>query len=85
LRSEVIWRYCTETNCLKLNTTKLDCFESLDNLYDRTTQHQFSLRINHLIDFNRVKKKIDHHEFSITSMALCNNKDDKICSIMANY
>ena len=37
--------------------TELDYFGSLDNLFDQTTQHQFSLRINYLIDFNRIKKK----------------------------
>ncbi|MDG2483760.1 MAG: DUF5916 domain-containing protein [Flavobacteriaceae bacterium] len=39
------------------NTTELDYFGSLDNLFDQTTQHQFSLRINYLIDFNRLRKK----------------------------
>jgi hypothetical protein len=39
------------------NTTELDYFGSLDNLFDQTTQHQFSLRINYLIDFNRIRKK----------------------------
>ena len=36
--------------------TELDYFGSLDNLFDQTTQHQFSLRINYLIDFNRIRK-----------------------------
>ena len=38
------------------NTTKLDYFKSLDNLFDHTAQHQFSLRINYLIDFNRISR-----------------------------
>ena len=38
------------------NDTKLDYFRSLNNLFDNTAQHQFSLRINYLIDFNRIMK-----------------------------
>ena len=38
------------------NNTKLDYFRSLNNLFDHTAQHQFSLRINYLIDFNRIMK-----------------------------
>ena len=37
--------------------TELDYSGSLDNLFDQTTQHQFSLRINYLIDFNRMRRK----------------------------
>ena len=36
--------------------TELDYSESLDNLFDQSTQHQFSLRINYLIDFNRIRR-----------------------------
>ena len=36
--------------------TELDYSESLDNLFDHTAQHQFSLRINYLIDFNRISR-----------------------------
>ena len=39
------------------NANELDYFRSLGNLFDQTTQHQFSLRINYLIDFNRIRKK----------------------------
>ena len=39
------------------NTNEMDYFRSLGNLFDQTTQHQFSLRINYLIDFNRIRKK----------------------------
>ena len=35
--------------------TELDYSESLDNLFDQSTQHQFSLRINYQIDFNRIR------------------------------
>ena len=38
------------------NATKLDYFKSLGNLFDHTAQHQFSLRINYLIDFNRISR-----------------------------
>ena len=38
------------------NATKLDYFKSLGNLFDHTAQHQFSLRINYLIDFNRLSR-----------------------------
>jgi len=38
------------------NATKLDYLGSLNNLFDHTAQHQFSLRINYLIDFNRIRK-----------------------------
>ena len=34
------------------SASKLDYLESLNNLFDHTAQHQFSLRINYLIDFN---------------------------------
>ena len=37
--------------------TELDYLKSLGNLFDQTTQHQFSLRINYLIDFNSLRKK----------------------------
>ena len=37
--------------------TELDYLKSLGNLFDQTTQHQFSLRINYLIDFNSMRKK----------------------------
>ncbi len=37
--------------------TELDYSGSLDNLFYQTTQHQFSLRINYLIDFNRMRRK----------------------------
>jgi hypothetical protein len=36
--------------------TELDYLKSLGNLFDQTTQHQFSLRINYLIDFNQIRK-----------------------------
>ena len=39
------------------NATDLDYFGSLNNLFDQTTKHQFSLRINYLIDFNHARKK----------------------------
>ena len=39
------------------NASNLDYFGSLNNLFDQTTQHQFSLRINYLIDYNRTRKK----------------------------
>ena len=38
------------------NATKLDYFGSLNNLFDLTAQHQFSIRVNYLIDFNRIRK-----------------------------
>jgi len=38
------------------NATKLDYFGSLNNLFDLTSQHQFSIRVNYLIDFNRIRK-----------------------------
>ena len=38
------------------NATKLDYFGSLNNLFDLTAQHQFSIRVNYLIDFNRKRK-----------------------------
>ena len=38
------------------NATELDYLKSLGNLFDQTTQHQFSLRINYLIDFNQIRK-----------------------------
>ena len=38
------------------NDTKLDYLRSLNNLFDHTAQHQFSLRINYLIDFNLKKR-----------------------------
>jgi hypothetical protein len=38
------------------NATKLDYFGSLNNLFDFTAQHQFSIRVNYLIDFNRIRK-----------------------------
>ena len=38
------------------NATKLDYFGSLNNLFDLTAQHQFSIRVNYLIDFNRISK-----------------------------
>ena len=37
--------------------TELDYSGSLDNLFYQTTEHQFSLRINYLIDFNRMRRK----------------------------
>ena len=39
------------------NNIKLDYFGSLNNLFVDSAQHQFSLRINYLIDFNGLKKK----------------------------
>ena len=39
------------------NDTKLDYFGSLNNLFYDSAQHQFSLRINYLIDFNGLKSK----------------------------
>ena len=39
------------------NATDLDYFGSLNNLFNQTTQHQFSLRLNYLIDYNRTRKK----------------------------
>ena len=38
------------------NATNLDYFKSLGNLFDHTAQHQFSIRINYLIDFNRISR-----------------------------
>jgi hypothetical protein len=38
------------------SASKLDYLESLNNLFDHTAQHQFSLRINYLIDFNLLKR-----------------------------
>ena len=38
------------------SASKLDYLESLNNLFDHTAQHQFSLRINYLIDFNLIKR-----------------------------
>ena len=38
------------------SATKLDYLGSLNNLFDHTAQHQFSLRINYLIDFNLIKR-----------------------------
>lgn len=38
------------------SATKLDYLGSLNNLFDHTVQHQFSLRINYLIDFNLIKR-----------------------------
>ena len=37
------------------SATKLDYLGSLNNLFDNIAQHQFSLRINYLIDFNLIK------------------------------
>ena len=38
------------------SATKLDYLGSLNNLFDHTAQHQFSLRINYLIDFNLINR-----------------------------
>ena len=38
------------------NATKLDYLGSLNNLFNHTAQHQFSLRINYVIDFNGIRK-----------------------------
>jgi hypothetical protein len=38
------------------SVTKLDYLGSLNNLFEHTAQHQFSLRINYLIDFNLTKR-----------------------------
>jgi len=37
------------------NATDLDYYASLSNLFGQPTQHQFSIRINYLIDYNRIR------------------------------
>ena len=40
------------------NSVGLDYLQSLNNLFDFNAQHQVSLRINYLINFNRKKNKL---------------------------
>ncbi len=42
------------------NATEMDYYRSLSNLFSQPTQHQFSIRINYLIDYNRIKIKKNH-------------------------
>ena len=39
------------------NKSNLDYYKSLKNLFELPTEHQFSLRINYLIDYNKLRKK----------------------------
>ena len=39
------------------NKSSLDYYKSLKNLFELPTEHQFSLRINYLIDYNKLRKK----------------------------
>ena len=39
------------------NNSGLDYYKSLKNLFDNPLTHQFSIRINYLIDYNRLRKK----------------------------
>ena len=41
------------------NKSNLDYYKSLKNLFELPLQHQFSLRINYLIDYNKLKKRND--------------------------
>jgi hypothetical protein len=39
------------------NASALDYYASLNNLFKTPIEHQLSLRINYLIDYNRMRKK----------------------------
>ena len=65
--------------------TELDYSERLDNLFDQSTQHQFSLRINYLIDFNRMRRKNNSSLYFYHKSQAQQQQVDKICSIMANF